>query len=106
MDLYAIILDKIVHSRVAALLFPVVASSEYPLDHEVVFKTMKPDPFLFVATVFNEIVLACLISAGLFEKGLSMLEGRPYSGRRAGAYILLVFGMRGLLAMFTYLGRF
>jgi hypothetical protein len=47
-----------------------------------------------VVQLFVELVLAGFIGAGLLEKGISMLQERPYSGRRALAYLLIIYGLR------------
>lgn len=54
------------------------------------------DPNLLFGMFFAQVVLGGLIGVGFLEKGLSMLEGRPYSGRRAGAYLLILFGLKHL----------
>ena len=55
---------------------------------------MVDDINKLVAINFVEIVLGGLIGLGLFEKGLSILENRQYSGRRVTAYLFILFGIR------------
>lgn len=49
--------------------------------------------------MFFEFVLVALLGSAFLEKGISILQERHYSGRKAFAYLLIMFGIRKLSSM-------
>lgn len=61
---------------------------------------MPPDLNNWIEEFFAEMAILALLGTGLFEKGLSLLQDRPYSGRRVFAYILMLYGLRQIAKLF------